>query len=131
MNQKKEPIVSDYMIREVLTLKPDLTMEDAADFFIEHRIAGAPVVNENDQVIGVLSETDCLRILMDENVKGGQPVQNHMTDLVWIVEPGTSILYVSKIMIDAKLRRLPVVEENRLVGQISMSDCIHALRQAR
>ena len=58
--------VADYMSTRLITFKPEQSIYEAVDMLLKHRISGGPVVNENNELIGVISEGDCLK----EVVKG-------------------------------------------------------------
>jgi len=111
------------------TWKPT-PLEAAQDYLmIEHRISGAPVVDEHGNLIGLLSEQDCLKVALSAGYHGeyGGRVSEYMTRDVRTVDADTSILEVAKLFLEEKLRRYPVMEGNRLVGQVSRRDVLKAL----
>ena len=121
--------VKDFMSQYVLSFRPDQEIIDAARMLADRRVSGAPVVNELGTLVGVLSDTDCIEATIkagfDEGWRG--LVSEYMSPNVATVEPNDSILDVSKRFITDRYRRYPVVEDNRLVGQISRLDILRAL----
>ena len=126
---KKSCVVKDYMARTLVTFKPDTDVLDAVHSLVKHRIAGAPVVDDAGNLIGMLSELDCMKIALHAGYHGdwGGPVSDYMSDGVETVDADMSIIDLAQVFIDSKYRRFPVMENNRLVGQISRRDVLRAL----
>lgn len=126
---KKSCVVKDYMARTLVTFKPDTDVLDAVHSLVKHRIAGAPVVDDAGNLIGMLSELDCMKIALHAGYHGdwGGPVSDYMTDGVETVDADMSIIDLAQVFIDSKYRRFPVMDNNRLVGQISRRDVLRAL----
>ena len=93
------------------------------------RIAGAPVVNDQGDLIGMLSELGCLKIALNAGYYGdwGGPVADYMTPNVETVDAQMSIIDLAQKFLDSGFRRFPVLRNNRLVGQISRRDVLRAL----
>jgi CBS domain-containing protein len=121
--------VKDYMSASLVTFTPDMNVLRAIHTMIEHRISGAPVVDERGNLVGLLSEQDCLKVALDAGYHGeyGGLVSEYMTREVRTVDADTSILEVAKLFLQEQLRRYPVMEGNRLVGQVSRRDVLKAL----
>jgi len=122
--------VRDYMTRHLVTFKAETDLFTAINRLLEHRISGAPVVDAQGALIGLLSEGDCLRGILSGvyyEATGGT-VGNYMTTSVETVSPETDIIEVSERFLRGRRRRLPVVESNRLIGQISRSDVLRAVK---
>lgn len=121
--------VRDFMSNYVISFRPDQDIIEATKMLADRRVGGAPVVNELGNLVGVLSDTDCIEATikagMDEGWRG--LVSEYMSNEVATVEPNDSILDVAKRFMDDRYRRYPVVEDNRLVGQISRLDILRAL----
>ena len=122
-------VVRDYMTVHPVTFNPDMDVLDAVHELVKHRIAGAPVVNEHGEVIGMLSEFDCLKVALDAGYYGdaGGPVSDFMSTDVESVSADMSIVDLAQKFLTSKFRRFPVMTENRLVGQISRRDVLRAL----
>jgi CBS domain-containing protein len=106
---------------------------NAIQVLVDHRISGAPVVDETGNVVGVLSQKDCLRVALEASYHGewGGRVSEFMSRNAKTVEAETSILEVAEMFMQDEYRRYPVMEENRLIGQISRHDVLRALTTLR
>jgi len=127
---KKSVLVKDYMSRTLVTFKPDMSVLDAVHKLVEHRIAGAPVVDDAGNLIGMLSELDCLKVVLQAGYHGeyGGPVSDYMSANVQTVNAEMSIIDLAQLFLDSHFRRFPVTDRNRLVGQISRRDVLRALQ---
>ncbi|MDH3551521.1 MAG: CBS domain-containing protein [Gammaproteobacteria bacterium] len=125
----KSAMVRDYMTGRLVTFKPDMDVLDAIHELMQNRIAGAPVVNDQGDLIGMLSELDCLKIALNAGYYGdwGGPVADYMTPNVETVDAQMSIIDLAQKFLDSGFRRFPVLRNNRLVGQISRRDVLRAL----
>jgi CBS domain-containing protein len=130
MTSKKAVVARDYMTRAVVTLGPDMNLLEAVQVLLEHRISGAPVLDATGNLVGLLSEKDCLRAALNATYYGdlGGLVADHMQRHVSTVADDTPIFEVTRLFINGHFRRYPVVHEHRLVGQISRRDVLRALR---
>ena len=127
---KKSVLVKDYMSRTLVTFKPDMSVLDAVHKLVEHRIAGAPVVDDAGNLIGMLSELDCLKVVLQAGYHGeyGGPVSDYMSANVQTVNAEMSIIDLAQLFLESHFRRFPVTDRNRLVGQISRRDVLRALQ---
>jgi len=125
----KSVVVKDYMARTLVTFKPETDVLNAVHELVKHRIAGAPVVDDAGNLIGMLSELDCLKVALHAGYHGdwGGPVSDYMSDGVETVDAEMSIIDLAQVFLDTKFRRFPVMEKNRLIGQISRRDVLRAL----
>ncbi|MGB5511634.1 MAG: CBS domain-containing protein [Woeseiaceae bacterium] len=125
----KSVLVKDYMARTVITFKPDTDVLEAIHVLVKNRIAGAPVVDDEGNLIGMLSEYDCMKVALDAGYHGnwGGPVRDFMHVGVQTVDADMSIVDLAQVFIKKKLRRFPVMQDTRLVGQISRRDVLRAL----
>lgn len=125
----KSMLVADYMSRRVITLSPEQSVHDAISVLLEHKISGAPVVDENGQLKGMFSESDCLKGALEASYHGTEigPVSEYMTLDLQTVTGQTSILDAAEIFLADHRRRLPVVDDGKLVGQISRRDLLRAM----
>jgi CBS domain-containing protein len=121
--------VRDYMAGSLVTFSPDLDVLDAIQQLLHHRIAGAPVVTAQGELVGMLSELDCLKVALDAGYYGdwGGPVTNFMSPDVQTVDADMNIIDLAQQFETSRLRRFPVMHGNRLVGQISRRDVLRAL----
>ena len=125
--------VGDYMSRRLITFHPDQTMDQVIRTLLDKGIAGGPVVDDDNQLCGIISEGDCLK----EVVRGkynntpslSGKVRDHMSTEVKTVHPEMNIFDVAKLFLNLKLRRFPVLQEGKLVGQISQKDVMRAFQK--
>ncbi len=127
------PKVRDYMVQasELHTLSPDVDIYDAVDFLLKHRISGAPVT-EGEKLVGILSEKDCLKLLAEGGVGADIPrgnVEQYMTRKVVSIPSKMDVYYAAGIFLRNHFRRMPIVDDDKLVGQISRRDILYALQQ--
>lgn len=121
--------VSDYMAANLITFKPEMEMRRAISYLVEKRISGAPVVDDHGNLVGVLSEQDCMKMALSAGYHDdlGGLVQDYMSKSVSTIDADTSILKLAQLFIDSPYRRYPVLQNGRLVGQISRRDVLRAL----
>ncbi len=121
--------VKHYMTKDVVTVDKELNIYKAIDKLLHHRISGTPVV-DNGEMVGILTEKDCLRIMANgsfHEMPGG-PVSRYMTSDVKVVHPDTDIFVVADLFFKNHFRRIPVTEGKKLVGQISRCDVLKAVQ---
>ena len=96
---------------------------------LDKSLSGAPVVDGEGNLVGVLSKKDCLKVAFSASYHKdwGGPVSDYMNRDVQTVEADTDIVEVAEIFLKGPYRRFPVMENGRLVGQISRHDVLRAL----
>lgn len=121
--------VRDYMTKGLITLKPDMDLFEAISLLQKNRISGAPVVDENGHLIGVLSEGDCLNAIIKDIYyeEAGGRVSEYMSTEVETIGPDEDIVDIAVDFNKKRKRRFPVIEDGRLVGQISQRDILRAV----
>jgi len=119
------------MTTKLVTLKPNMSIYQAIYTLLKNRISGASVVDENRSLVGVLSEKDCLRIFANGafNQLPGGVVSDYMSKVVKTVHPDDGLFTVAEIFLKNPFRRLPVLENGRLVGQVSRRDVLQGSRR--
>ena len=125
----KSCLVKDYMARTLVTFKPETDVLDAVHVLINKRIAGAPVVDDEGNLLGMLSELDCMKVALDAGYHGnwGGPVSEFMSKGVKTVDAEMNIIDLAQEFVRTTFRRFPVMHGTRLVGQISRRDVLRAL----
>ncbi|MFT4802572.1 MAG: CBS domain-containing protein [Flavobacteriaceae bacterium] len=123
-------IVSDYMTRKLIVFKPKQSVLEVMDLLIKNRISGGPVVNENHELVGIISEGDCIKQITESRYYN-QPLENinveeHMVKDVETISGDMNIFDAAEKFLSSKRRRFPIVEEGKLVGQISQKDILKA-----
>ena len=123
--------IKDYMVSQPVTVLQSATIAEAARSIIEEKVSGVVVVNEAGVVVGMLSELDCLRNLLSEAYNGqaigGEAVALAMTTPVTTCAADADIISIAESMLEYKQRRRPVVDQGKLVGQITCRQLLGAL----
>ena len=121
--------VKDYMSASLVTLSPTTPILKAARLLVENRISGAPVVDHTGNLVGLLSEKDCMRIALQAGYHSevAGTVEEYMHKDVKTVDAERNIVDVAMMFIEDDYRRYPVMKDGRLVGQISRRDVLRAL----
>ena len=134
-DEPKYDTVDKYMVSvtELVTFSPDQNIVDVIDIILEKRISGAPVLDNQGRLVGILSEKDCLRLIIDRayhNLPNQKStVETYMTTAVRSVEPTLDVVKAANEFLIAPVRRFPVVENGKLLGQISRRDILRAARE--
>jgi CBS domain-containing protein len=130
---KYEP-VTNYMVSvgDLITFRPDQSIHDAIDLIISKRISGAPVLDDNGKLVGMLSEKDCLKIIVDQAYHNlpieSKTVADYMTNNVKTVSPDSDVVSAANQFLHSAIRRMPVVDNGVLKGQISRRDILRAAK---
>lgn len=109
--------VADVMTSRVITVTEKQTKQQAARLLSDHRISGLPVVNDDNAVVGVVTEYDIIS-------KQGKMVGEIMTRGVISVTPDTDLEDVGHMLVHERIKRLPVLDQGRLVGIVSRADLV-------
>lgn len=122
--------VSQYMTKDLICFAPGTALANAIETLLQNKISGAPVVNAEGQLVGMLSEGDCLKGILTGSYfeEAGVRVGDVMSEALFTVDVDTDIVKAAECFVERRLRRLPVLEEGRLVGQISRRDVLRAVR---
>ncbi len=122
--------VSDYMTTNLITFTPNQTIESVMEAIIKHRISGGPVVNEKNELVGVISEGDCIKQISESRYYNmpmqDKTIEKHMAVNVETIDGNMNIFDAANKFLNAKRRRFPIVENGKLVGQISQKDVLKA-----
>ena len=121
--------IKEFMAKDLITFQLDTPIETAMESFLTNKISGAPVLDKQGKLVGVLSEKDCMRTLFEAtyyNNLGGFVNEYMSTDLKTINIHDT-LSNVADQFIKSRFRRFPVVEGEKLVGQISRRDVLRAI----
>ncbi|TDA65850.1 MAG: CBS domain-containing protein [Clostridia bacterium] len=146
-------LAKDIMVREVIKVGEDATVGEVIHLLAENKIGGLPVVNDRNEVLGIITDGDLMKhirthrpmvvdVLTDIFVFADMtqledkarelidvPVRNIMTRRVATAGEDTELGMVAALMSDRKIKKVPVVRDNVLVGLISRGDIVRALSQ--
>ena len=127
----KAPIlVTDYMTKKLITFSPEQSILEVMEQFTKYNISGGPVLNENGFLVGIISEADCMKQI-SESRYFNQPildksVEKFMTQNVETIPHEMTIFGAAGVFHKNNRRRLPVMKEGLLIGQISRKDIVVA-----
>lgn len=114
----------EIMTRDVITVGPTMTVRRLATLLIKNQISGAPVAGRNGKIVGVVSESDIV-------AKKGKDVKAIMTkNLISVVEE-TPVEEIARLMTTHKIKRLPVMHGNTVVGIVSRADIVSAIAMGK
>lgn len=125
--------IRDCMHQNPLTVSVGANLVEAIEIIFEYKLTGLTVVDESGQVAGILSELDCIKGVLNAIYNEGDPehalVRDAMCTEVVSCAPGDNIVEVAQAMLDSHQRRRPVIENGRLVGQVSSNNLLWALME--
>ena len=123
-------LVRDYMSTSLITFHEDDNIMRVGEKFVEYRISGACVVDEHNNLKGMISEGDCMKHISDSQYYNmpleDTTVGKRMTRNVETIDGNMNVMDAAKLFIERKHRRFPIVENGKLIGQISQSDVLRA-----
>ena len=127
--------VSDYMTTNLITFKPDQSVIEVMNTLIKKRISGGPVVNDKGELVGIISEGDCIRQISNSRYHN-HPIQDikvkdHMATDVDTIDGNMSVFDAADKFLTSRRRRFPILEDGKLVGQISQKDVLKAALQLK
>ena len=132
MTKRSLPAVRDFMDTYVDTLSPETEIMEAVNFLLQKRVTGAPVTNSKGELLGILTERDCLKLFtsgdVDKIARTGK-VKDFMTSKVQTIPPDMDIYYAAGLFLNVSFRRMPVVENGRMVGAITRFDILRAVQR--
>ncbi len=116
-----------------ITVKQDVSLAVASRVILKNRISGLVVVDDDDNLVGVLSELDCMQAFVTTVYNGGTPgveiVKDVMTTEVAVNGPNEDIVTVAAEMLDQRHRRRPIIEDGKLIGQITCRQLLRAIKE--
>jgi len=117
------------MSRQLITLTPDMEINRAMNLLIDNRISGAPVLDATGNLVGMLSQKDCLKAALHASYfrEWGGKVADYMSCEPVSLDADLDLVEAAEAFLASSYRRFPVMSEGRLVGQISRSDLLRAL----
>jgi CBS domain-containing protein len=128
------PTARDCMTSNVVAFTPEDDLLEAISSLLGHHFAAAPVIDKDGNLVGMLTEKDCLRITSnfayDEDLEGGK-VRDYQSAIRVTCEPAMDIFGVADRFLSTNFPLLPVCDEGRLVGVISRRDTLRGVQQLR
>ena len=110
----------DIMTRDIITVSPNMTIKNLATTLIKNQISGAPVAGKNGKIVGVVSEADIV-------AKKGKDVKAIMSKKIICVGEETTVEEIAQLMTTHRIKRVPVMRDNTVVGIVSRADIVSAI----
>ena len=110
----------DIMTRDIITVPPTMTIRNLATTLIKNQISGAPVAAKNGKILGVVSEADIV-------AKKGKDVKSIMSKKIISVAEDTAVEEIARLMTAQKIKRVPVMRGEDVVGIVSRADIVSAI----
>jgi CBS domain-containing protein len=122
--------VSDYMSTTLTTFSPNQSVMEVINTLIKKKISGGPVVNENNELVGIISEGDCMKQISNSRYYN-QPMENmkvedHMGRNIETIDGDMNVFDAADKFLSSRRRRFPIVKEGKLIGLISQKDVLKA-----
>jgi CBS domain-containing protein len=113
-------LAKNIMTKDVITVSPAMTVKNLAMTLIKNQISGAPVAGKNGKIVGIVSEADIVG-------KKGKDVKAIMSKKVISVNEDTAVEEIAQLMTTHKIKRLPVMRGDEVVGVVSRADIVSAI----
>ena len=128
-------LVEDYMTRSLITFQKDQLVIEVMETLVQKKISGAPVVNERNELVGIISDGDCMKQISESRYYnmpiGDMKVEQFMETNVQTIDKKTNIFDCASLFYKHDCRRFPIVEDGKLIGQISRKDILCAALKLR
>ena len=125
---------NDFMSASPVTFDPQTDIFTAIQILLQRKVSGATVIDENRNVIGVLSELDCLKAIIHQGYYrdgGAGTVADYMTmGNIDHISPNVSIIDAAQMMLSTRHRRIPIIENGKFMGQISTRSILRAFKDS-
>ncbi|MEE9339257.1 MAG: CBS domain-containing protein [Methylococcaceae bacterium] len=121
--------IADYMTKNIMTLKEDADVLATIKQLLNHKITCAPVLDPAGKLVGMFSEKDSMKVVLDASYNQGMSgiVSDFMNHNIISVEARSSIVDLADKFQDSSVRSFPVFDNNKLVGIVSRTDVLRAL----
>jgi CBS domain-containing protein len=118
----------DIMTSRLVMLEPEMDVFKAIELLLKHKISGAPVIDKSRRLLGMFTEKSCLEVMVTAAYEGlpANEVGSFMSEPGDTIEENTGMLSMAQIFLNKRTRRLPVLRDGKLVGQVSRRDLIGA-----
>jgi CBS domain-containing protein len=123
---KIREVIAGKAIQDIVTISPDATVRELLALLAQHNIGAAVVSSDGATVDGIVSERDVVRTLNDDDAGLDETVARIMTSDVRTCESASSLDEVRRTMTEGRFRHLPVCDDGRLVGVVSIGDIVKA-----
>ncbi|CAM4089914.1 MULTISPECIES: CBS domain-containing protein [Gillisia] len=128
-------LVEDYMCHSLITFKKEDPLRMVIETLMKFKISGAPVVNDQNELIGVISDGDCMKQISESRYYnmpiGDKRVEEFMETNVPTIDKNVNIFDCASLFYKHDCRRFPIIENGKLIGQISRKDILCAAMKLR
>ncbi|HEX5169131.1 MAG TPA: CBS domain-containing protein [Cyclobacteriaceae bacterium] len=137
LHEANYELIKKYMVplNRMVTFRTDQSIQEAIAIILEKKISGAPVLNEHRQLVGNLSEKDCLRIIVDQAhgnlTVEDKKVSDYMSTKVLTFSPATNVVEAAIEFLNSPIRRYAVVDNGTLIGEISRREILRAAQNIK
>lgn len=114
----------EIMTKNVISVTRETPIREAMELMLKHRISGLPVVDDDMNLVGVLSEKDVVSLLYDMEALDSQKVRNFMTERAIVFDIDDNLVDICDFFAKNLFRRVPITSDGKLVGIISVPDII-------
>ena len=124
VHEELDTCASEIMNRSYVTIKSEQNITEVSKVIAENGLTGAPVVNDKGMLIGVISEKDCLKYLLDLKYYNSEdaPVSKYMSKTVMTIDESEKLMYMTELFIKNNYQLYPVIDEDGLLkGVITRS----------
>ena len=122
--------VSDYMSTSLTTFRPEQSVLEVMNTLIKKKISGGPVINDKNELVGIISEGDCMKQISSSRYHNHPmqdvKVQDHMVKDVETIDGDMNVFDAADKFLSSRRRRFPIVNDGKLVGLISQKDVLKA-----
>ena len=130
------PPITKYMTRKLITFSPNTEIREVIDTLLKNRITGAPVLNNRGEVVGLIDDKDCLKVLFAgayyNHPVAKNTVSEYMSNIMKTISSSADILEAANIFLQTNFKRLLVMDDaGKLVGQISRRDVLKAVQELK
>ena len=122
--------VKDIMTDDTVVVGPENTIDEAISLLLDHRVSGLPVVDDEGLLMGVISEIDIIDLVYETEIDAST-VRDHMTRDVRSLDIEASLDEAASVFCKESVRRIPILQDGRLVGILSRRDLIRFVREVR
>ncbi|EPZ49912.1 CBS domain protein [Bacteriovorax sp. BAL6_X] len=136
--EKEELFTSSYniinrVIKEFIPLHTDMDMQEAGEYFIKHNITGLPVVNDYENIVGFLSQKDCLKYSLDAKYYNHPTslVEHYMSENVVTIPAKSTLTFIVELFLHYPFHAFPVVENGKVIGIIERTTVFEVIHNMK
>ncbi len=124
----------DIMVTSSVTLRPGMGIHSAIGVLLKANVTGCPVTNPDGKLLGILSELDCMKLIASEEFfheghSADDCVADYMSEICTSIPPGFGIFRVAQLFFETGLRRIPVLEDGILIGQVTRAGVLRGIQR--